>query len=85
MEQLHTLRLHQREALTVTGVTEVASFDESAVLLHTQQGPLQIYGQDLKLKTLRPEDGHLVVTGTVKAMIYGETKKQGGFWRRVMG
>ena len=46
------LTLKQRSNLTVTGVTEVISFDETAVVLKTQLGDLTVQGQGLQLKEL---------------------------------
>ena len=48
----HTLRLSERAELTVTGVTEVARFEEDGVLLMTQMGQLLIQGEQLQLKEL---------------------------------
>ena len=39
------LILKQRSNLTVTGVMEVISFDETAVVLKTQLGDLTVQGQ----------------------------------------
>ena len=47
----HKLSLSDRTALTMTGVTEVVSFDETAVVLRTVLGTLTVQGQELKLKT----------------------------------
>ncbi len=46
----HTLRLSERAELTVTGVTEVARFEEDGVLLMTQMGQLLIQGEQLGRK-----------------------------------
>jgi hypothetical protein len=48
----HKLTLNERKNLTVTGVTEVVSFDENAVVVHTALGTLIVQGKDLSLKTL---------------------------------
>ena len=50
----HKLTLNERKQLTVTGVTEVISFDETAVIARTEYGTLVVQGQDLQLKTLLP-------------------------------
>ena len=47
----HKLQLSERQKLTMTGVTEVVSFDENAVVLQTSLGTLLIQGQGLQLKT----------------------------------
>lgn len=84
MELAHRLTLNERKMLTMTGVTEVLSFDENAIALRTDLGILQIHGRELQLKALSQEAGDMVVEGTVSALVY-EEPRQGGFWRRLMG
>ena len=42
MQLPHKLTLNERTSLTVTGVTEVASFDDNTVILHTGLGTLVV-------------------------------------------
>ncbi len=82
-EQLHfphKLTLSQRNNLTITGVTEVVSFDDGAVVLRTELGTLVVQGRDLQLKTLSTEGGQVAVEGTVAALIYEEPRQQKGGW-----
>ena len=79
----HKLTLNERSTLTMTGVTEVVSFDETAVILHTGLGTLLVQGKDLKLKTLQPDGGQVVVNGKISALSYEEPRPTGGFWRRL--
>ncbi len=79
----HSLTLHRRENLTVTGVTEVVSFDETAVVLRTQMGTLIIQGSGLQLKGLSLDGGKVAVDGTVNAMVYEQTRT-GGFLGRLL-
>ena len=81
----HDLRLRERSVLTMTGVTEVVSFDENTVVLHTGLGALMVQGRDLQLKTLSQDGGQVAVEGTVSALVYEEPRQQGGFWRRLLG
>lgn len=83
--QPHKLTLTDRGALTVTGVSEVVSLDESAVLLQTGQGPLWIHGKQLRLKNLSPEGGQLAVSGKISALIYEDSRKKGGLLSRFFG
>ena len=53
----HKLTLNERKELTMTGVNEVVSFDDTAVVLRTGLGDLVIQGHDLHLKTLSLEGG----------------------------
>ncbi len=78
LQMPHKLVLSERGKLTVTGVTEVVSFDEETVVLRTQLGTLVIRGRELQLKTLTPEG--VAVEGTVSALIYEEPKQQTGGW-----
>ncbi len=77
----HKLQLSDRRNLTMNGVTEVVSFDETAVVLQTSLGTLVVQGQDLKLKTLSLEGGQVAVDGSISALIYEEPRTKGG-WRR---
>lgn len=79
----HKLILDQRKNLTVTGVTEVVSFEEDGAVLKTVQGTLIIHGQQLKLKTLSLEGGQVDVSGTVTALHYEQPRA--GSLRRLFG
>ena len=79
----HKLQLTERNKLTMTGVTEVVSFEENAVVLHTALGTLIVQGHDLKLKTLSLEGGQVAVDGAISALIYEEPRLSG--WRRLLG
>ena len=85
MQLPHKLTLNERRQPSMTGVTEVVSFDEHAVVLRTELGQLTIHGKDLQLKTLSLDGGQVAVDGTMSALIYEEPKISGGFFRRLMG
>ena len=79
----HKLTLHERKSLTASGVTEVVSFDETAVVLHTSLGTLLIQGRDLKLKTLSLDGGQVAVDGVITALSYEEPRSRGGWASRL--
>ena len=81
----HKLTLSERKQLSVTGVSEVVGFDETGVVLQTGWGILMIQGQDLQLKAMTPEDGHVLVEGSVTALAYTEAGRKGGWFRRLLG
>lgn len=81
----HRLSLNERKELTVTGVTEVASFDEESVVLKTSLGTLIVHGRQLQLKNLSTNGGQVDVSGTVSALIYQENKPTGSWMRRLFG
>ena len=80
----HKLSLDNRRALTMTGVTEVVSFDENAVVLKTAMGLLTVHGRELQLKNLSLDGGQIAVDGHICALLYEEPRK-GGSWRRLLG
>ena len=81
----HKLTLTQRNSLTMTGVTEVVSFDENAVIVHTDLGTLTVQGQQLQLKTLSVEGGQITVEGNVSSLHYEEPRQKGGWVHRLFG
>lgn len=81
----HKLILNERQALHITGVTEVVSFDENAIVLKTSLGDLIVQGRDLHLKTLSLDGGQVEVTGHVAALDYQEPRQSGGWARRLFG
>lgn len=81
----HRVCLKERQELEVTGVSEVVSFDEEAVVLKTSMGTLVVHGRQLQLKTLSVNGGQVEVSGTVSALIYQQTKPSGGWFRRLFG
>ena len=81
----HRLSLNERKELSMTGITEVVSFDDTAVVLRTQLGTLMIHGQQLQLKTLSLEGGQVAVDGNISALIYEEPRQSGGWISRLFG
>ena len=78
----HKLQLNERRNLTMNGVTEVVSFEETAVVLQTSLGTLIVQGEGLQLKTLTLEGGQVAVDGHICALSYEEPQQSGG-WRRL--
>ena len=81
----HKLTLNERRSLSVTGVTEVVSFDEQSVVLHTGLGTLIVQGKGLSLRQLTAEGGQVAVEGNVPSLVYEEPRQAGGFFRRLLG
>lgn len=74
----HKLSLNERKNLTMTGVTEVVSFDDTMVVLRTALGTLEVQGQELQLKTLSIDGGQVAVDGHISALLYEEPRNSGG-------
>ena len=81
----HNVILEGRERPSVSGVTEVVSFDDTAVVLQTSLGTLIVQGKELQLKTLSLEGGQVEVDGSVSALAYEEPRQAAGWKRRLFG
>ena len=79
----HKLTLNERKNLTMSGVTEIVSFDDTAVVLRTELGTLEVQGQQLQLKTLSIDGGQVAVDGHISALYYEEPRQVGNFWGRI--
>ena len=79
----HKLTLNERNNLSMTGVTEVVSFDDTAVVLRTALGTLSVQGSSLQLKTLSLDGGQVVVDGTVTALVYEEPRSSQSVLQRL--
>jgi len=80
----HKLTLNERKQLTMTGVSEVVSFDDAAVVLNTSLGTLVIQGRDLQLKTLSLDGGQVAVDGTITSLGYEEPRTSGSWLSRLL-
>ena len=86
LEQPHRLTLDSRSRLSITGVLEVESFDDTEILLTSTRGPLAIRGQTLHLQQLSIDGGQVLVDGSVDSIVYEqETHASGGFFARLFG
>ena len=68
----HELIAADRREITVKGVSEVISFDETNVRLVTVCGILNLEGEGLRIHILNTKDGTVAVTGTLNGILYEE-------------
>jgi sporulation protein YabP len=78
----HRVTLEGRSKLSVSGVKDVESFDESMIVLVTSRGILQVCGENLHLQLLNLEGGQVAVEGMVDSMVY-EEERSGGLLSRL--
>lgn len=80
----HHVTMYDCKTVLVTGVKEVISFDELAVLLVTSCGQMTIEGEGLHISRLDLDRGEADVDGTVSGIYYSKIKeKSGGLFRRL--
>lgn len=74
----HSLILENRNVLSITGVTDVAGFDELTVNVFTDYGQLIIKGSSLHISRLSLETGEVTVDGSISSLQYTSSSQQKG-------
>lgn len=75
--RMHKLSLINRRSCTLTGVSDVLSFDIHEILLETDQGMLMIKGDDLHVNRLTLEKGEVDIDGRIDSFTYSEASAHG--------
>ncbi|MCI6770934.1 MAG: sporulation protein YabP [Oscillospiraceae bacterium] len=82
--QSHSLILENRNKLSLSGVTDVDSFDETTIVAYTDYGELTVSGTDLHICVLNIEHGELTVEGNISGLNYlNQQPKSSGFLSRM--
>lgn len=68
----HKVVLTNRQTCLLTGVKDVLSFDVREVILETEQGMLNIRGEDLHVSRLSLDSGEVDLDGRVDSLIYSD-------------
>lgn len=68
----HRIIISMREEMSLTGVTDVISFDETAIIVETEVGMLEIRGTELHVNQLNLENGEMSLTGDISGVEYDE-------------
>lgn len=80
----HQVILEDRKTLSVTGVSDVDSFDGLTVVAYTDLGELTVKGSGLQIQRLNVESGDLLLTGEIDSLTYSEqSARRGGGLRRL--
>ena len=74
----HAIHIEGRTLTSVTGVKDVASFNEEEVNLLTEAGALTIEGVNLHITKLNLDDGQVVLEGEVIALEYADEPEARG-------
>lgn len=80
----HVVTLSDRKSLTVSGVSDIGSFDDAAIIVYTDLGELTVRGSNLCIKRLSVESGDLVLEGEIDSLTYANThSRSGGFFGKL--
>ena len=69
----HTVVIDRREAVSVTGVIDVLSFDEETIIAETEMGVLILRGDNLHVNRLNLETGDLEIDGAISHLSYEDS------------
>lgn len=64
--------MENRRKLSISGVTDVESFDEESIVLSTEAGMLCIKGAALHINKLSLESGEVAVEGEINGLDYSD-------------
>ncbi|MGN1421219.1 MAG: sporulation protein YabP [Eubacterium sp.] len=81
----HTLNLTNRETLSLTGISDVDSFNEEEILAVCSCGELSIKGDMLHIEELNLENGILTVSGKIVSLTYSEKFSSTSLLKRLFG
>lgn len=77
-ETTHNIIMENRRKLSVSGVSDVESFNEEEIILHTDMGGLMIKGTGLHINKLSVDIGEVSLEGEIDGIDYVETRKSKG-------
>ncbi|MBQ4645573.1 MAG: sporulation protein YabP [Clostridia bacterium] len=81
----HSIIMEDRKKLSVSGVTDIDSFDEQTIIAITDLGELTIRGWNLHITRLNLEQSELLVDGEISSLTYTDVRPQAkGFFAKVL-
>ena len=86
-EIAHNVIIEGRKRVSVSGVDDVESFDENAIIMSTNQGVLILRGKELRIEKLSLDSGDVAIEGLVERLEYEDDGKAqgGGLFGRLFG
>lgn len=72
----HSVLIEGRRKMRITGVVDVESFQDDEMTVLTQAGALTVWGENLKLGKLNPEDGQVLLEGEIASIEYEQPEPE---------
>ena len=70
LKKEHKVTLISREYLEMTGIEEVESYTDSAVVAVSVMGGLTVEGEDIRIESFSSDSGKLLIRGKVDGFFY---------------
>ena len=77
---LQNLILENREKLSISGVSDVLSFDDQIIIIETNLGLLTVKGENIRINKLSIDTNDVIVEGNINSLVYSNSdlQKKGG-------
>lgn len=69
---LQNIMLENREKMSISGVSDVLSFDDQIIIVETDLGLLTIKGENLKINKLNIDTSDFSLNGKINSISYSE-------------
>lgn len=66
----HDVTIKSRQRLEMTGVSDVTSFDDGAIVVQVDDLGVSIEGENLKIEKFNAESGEFILNGTINGLFY---------------
>lgn len=76
-DSVHKIFLSERKSLELHGVSDVISFDDISVILHTSCGRMEIEGEALHISVLDLSSGEVKIEGKINGIFYYDEREKG--------
>ena len=83
-KRTHDVSIVARRAMSINGVSDVISFDDTCLVLRTTCGEMTVEGREIRVDTLDTDKGIVSLEGGIDAIYYSDTDAdaQRGFFGR---
>ena len=71
----HSVIIENRASISFTGVRDMGSFDEQAVVLYTDYGEINLRGSKLHINKLSLDTNEVDIDGNIEAVVYTQNKQ----------
>lgn len=78
-----SVNIENREKISITGVKQVDTFDDSEVSARLDSSGISVYGQGLHISRLDLDNGILIVDGFISGVEYSDSDSRSGFLSRL--
>lgn len=86
-EATQNIIIESRSKISISGVEDVDSFDDTDIILQTNMGTLAIKGENLHINKFNVETGELIIDGDIDEVVYHDTAygKKDSFFSKMFG